>query len=86
MRNVRMHQDSHSPGWAMSAEDRERIARLEANQQTLTGLMSEVRNEIKDMRKDFTRAKGIYAGVVMTVSVIWATLLGVWQFVRHKVT
>lgn len=72
-------------GLVMSAEDRERIAKLEANQQTLKDLVSEMREDIRAMRQDFTRARGLVAGAVLAVSTIWAMAVGVWQFIRHKV-
>lgn len=70
----------------MSGDDRERIARLEANQHNLTALMKKVEGQVEDMHKDFTKAKGIYAGVIFTVSAIWGLVIGVWQFIKHKVS
>lgn len=70
----------------MSAEDRERIASLEANQQTFKELVTEMRDDIREMRADFSRARGLVAGAVLAVSAIWGIAVGIWQFIRHKVT
>ena len=65
-------------------EDRERIARLEENQSSTNSLLAEMREDIKQLRNDWTKARGLVAGAVLTISAVWGMVLGVWQFVKHK--
>ena len=69
----------------MSDEDRERIARLEEFKMNAEDALKEIRDDVKQLRADWTKARGLVAGVVLTVSAIWGVLLGAWQFIRHKV-
>lgn len=69
----------------MTVGDKERIAVIEARQNGLESLMTEVRNDVKAMREDFNKARGLVAGAVLAVSAIWGVAIGVWQFIKHKV-
>ena len=68
----------------LMSEDRERIARLEENQSSTNSLLAEMREDIKQLRNDWTKARGLVAGAVLAISAIWGMVLGVWQFVKHK--
>lgn len=68
----------------MSTGDKERIAVLESRQTGLEALMTEVRNDVKAMREDFNRARGLVAGAVLAVSAIWGAVIGIYQLVKHK--
>ena len=62
----------------------ERIASLEAYQQIMAKEISEMRADIKEIRKAVTSWRGIVLGIVMTVSVIWTGAIGLFQLIRHK--
>lgn len=70
----------------MSGDDRERIARLEERSESTEGLIKEMRDDIRALRSDFTRARGLVAGAVLAISAIWGMAVGVWQFIKHKVS
>ena len=65
--------------------DVERIAKLEEQHNQMMTLLKETRDDVKVLRDTLTKYHGVMAGVVLTVSAIWAGLLGVWTFVKHKV-
>jgi hypothetical protein len=69
----------------------ERIARLEAQQDEIMRVLQETRADMKEMRsevreldKSLTRWKGIGAGIVIAVSVIWSGILGLYHFFAGK--
>jgi hypothetical protein len=63
----------------------ERIAKLEEQYSNLLGLLKETREDVKVLRDTLTKYHGVMAGVVLTVSAVWAGVLGVWTFIKHKV-
>jgi low affinity Fe/Cu permease len=65
--------------------DVERIAKLEEQHNQMMTLLKETRDDVKVLRDTLTKYHGVMAGVVLTVSAIWAGVLGVWTFVKHKV-
>jgi hypothetical protein len=65
--------------------DVERIAKLEEQHNQMMALLKETRDDVKVLRDTLTKYHGVMAGVVLTVSAVWAGLLGVWTFVKHKV-
>lgn len=67
-------------------DERERIARLEAQQQEMMRLLVETRDDIKSMREEMhqvknslTRWKGIGGGIVIAVSLIWSAGIAIWS-------
>jgi hypothetical protein len=65
--------------------DLERIAKLEEQYSSLFDLVKETREDVKVLRDTLTKYHGVMAGVVLTVSALWAGVLGVWQVIKHKV-
>lgn len=65
--------------------DIERIAKLEEQYSSLLDLLKETREDVKILRDTLTKYHGVMAGIVLTVSAIWAVILGVWQLLKHKV-
>lgn len=72
-------------------EQNERIAKLEVTQEQIMLLLQETKAEMKQMRdevhsinKSLTRWKGIGAGIVITVSILWTGIIGVYQFVSGR--
>jgi hypothetical protein len=63
----------------------ERIAKLEEQHSQMMALLKETREDVKVLRDTLTKYHGVMAGIVLTVSAIWAGILGVWTFVKHKV-
>lgn len=63
----------------------ERIAKLEEQHNQMMQLLKETREDVKVLRDTLTKYHGVMAGIVLTVSAIWAGLLGVWTFIKHKV-
>jgi hypothetical protein len=63
----------------------ERIAKLEEQHSQMMQLLKETREDVKVLRDTLTKYHGVMAGVVLTVSAVWAGILGVWTFVKHKV-
>jgi hypothetical protein len=63
----------------------ERIAKLEEQHNQMMQLLKETREDVKVLRDTLTKYHGVMAGIVLTVSAIWAAILGVWTFVKHKV-
>ena len=70
----------------MTSKTEERVAVLETRQDGLEALMTEVRDDVKEMRKDFNKARGLVAGAVLAISAIWAAVLGVWHLIKPKVS
>ncbi len=76
----------------MTAPTDERIAKLETQKQYMSREISEMRDDIRDIKRDVQelaenerKRNGFVFGVVFTVSTLWAFVGGVWAFVRHKV-
>lgn len=72
-------------------EDIERIAKLEAQHEELMRLLTETRDDMKEMHEDIhllkeslTKWKGISAGIALTVSLIWASVLGIYGIFSGK--
>jgi len=72
-------------------DERERIARLEAQHQEMMRVMVETRDEIKSMREEMhevrtslTKWKGIGGGIVIAVSLIWTVGLAIWGLFSHR--
>jgi hypothetical protein len=63
----------------------ERIAKLEEQHNQMMQLLKETREDVKVLRDTLTKYHGVMAGIVLTVSAVWAGILGVWTFVKHKV-
>lgn len=63
----------------------ERIAKLEEQHSQMMALLKETREDVKVLRDTLTKYHGVMAGIVLTVSAIWAGILGIWTFVKHKV-
>jgi hypothetical protein len=69
----------------------ERLARLEAQHEELVRLMREAHTDMQGLRADvselktsLTKWKGIGAGIVITVSLLWSGVLGIYHFVGGK--
>lgn len=69
----------------------ERIAKLEATQDEIMRVLQETRVDMKEMRAEIhslnqslTRWKGIGAGIVIAVSVVWSGILGLYHFFAGK--
>lgn len=67
----------------------ERLARLETRVDQLAKTDNDMLTELRSMRKDFnslrdefTGKKGMVIGVMLTVSVIWAAALAVYQLFK----
>ena len=72
-------------------EDLERVAKLEAQHQELMRLLQETRQDMKNMHSDLhelkeslTKWKGISAGIAITVSLIWTTVLSIYGIFSGK--
>ena len=72
-------------------DERERIARLEAQHQEMMRVLVETRDEIKSMREEMhevrtslTKWKGIGAGIAIAVSLIWTAGLALWGLFSHR--
>jgi len=63
----------------------ERIAKLEEQYASLLDLLKETRDDVRVLRDAFTKYHGVMAGIILTVSSVWAGVFGVWQFLKHKV-
>jgi hypothetical protein len=63
----------------------ERIAKLEEQHNQMMQLLKETREDVKILRDTLTKYHGVMAGIVLTVSAVWAGILGVWTFIKHKV-
>ena len=69
----------------------ERLTRLETQHEELVRLMRESHNDMQGLKQDLqevktslTKWKGIGAGIVITVSVVWSLVLGVYHFAGGK--
>jgi len=62
----------------------ERIAALEARHEEMMRLLVEAHDDIKEMKQDLGRWKGVGAGIVITVSVLWGAAITVYQFVTSR--
>lgn len=62
----------------------ERIARLEARHEEVMRLLTEAHDDIKELKTDLGRWKGVGAGIVIATSVIWGAALTVWQLVTGR--
>ena len=62
----------------------ERIAALEARHEEMMRLLTEAHDDIKEMKQDLGRWKGVGAGIVITVSVLWGAAITVYQFVTGR--
>lgn len=56
--------------------------RMMEEQAKLTTTMAD---DVKMIRHELTKWKGMAAGVFLTVSAIWGVVLAIWQFVKGKV-
>jgi len=72
-------------------DERERIARLEAQHQEMMRLLVETRDDIKSMREEMhqvknslTRWKGIGGGIVIAVSLIWSAGIAIWSMFSQR--
>jgi hypothetical protein len=69
----------------------ERLARLETQHAELVRLMREAHDDMQllkantqDVKDSLTRWKGVGAGIVITVSVLWAGLFGIYKLAGGK--
>lgn len=67
------------------SDDKERIAALEKTAEYQQQLLEEMRDDLKQLLADWTKARGMAAGAVLAVSAIWGVVLAGWQFVKAKV-
>lgn len=72
--------------------DRERIVRLETQQQQLIESLSncgqqleKTTAEVAELNRHFNRWGAFIAGATVTVSALWAGAIGIWQMVKHLV-
>lgn len=49
-------------------------------------LLTSMAEDLRTIRTELTKWKGMAAGVFLTVSAIWGVVLALWQFVKHKVS
>lgn len=75
-----------------AVSDRERIVELEITQrhllEALTATKEElqrVNTQVSQLNRHFTRWGAFIAGAMLSVSLIWALVIGGWQAVQHFV-
>jgi septal ring factor EnvC (AmiA/AmiB activator) len=75
----------------MTAPSEERIAKLETQKQYMSREIAEMRDDIRDIKRDVQelaenerKRNGFVFGIVFTVSTLWGFAIGVWSFVKHK--
>ena len=64
-------------GWEMTPQEDSQLGRIEEKLDKLDG-------RVQVIETRFAQWGGIVTGVVLTVSAVWAALIGAWQFVKHK--
>lgn len=62
----------------------ERIAALEARHEEMMRLLTEAHDDLKELKHDLGRWKGVGAGIVITVSVVWGAVLTVYQILTGR--
>lgn len=72
-------------------ETAERLARLETQHAELVRLMRESHDDMQGLKRDLhevkdslTRWKGVGAGIVITVSLLWGAFFGVYRIFGGK--
>ena len=61
----------------------QRVARLEAQHEELMRLMKETHDDLKDVKDSLTKWKGIAGGIAITVSVFWAGLVFIADWMKR---
>lgn len=61
----------------------QRVARLEAQHEELMRLMKETHDDLKDVKDSLTKWKGIAGGIAITVSVFWAGLVFISDWLKR---
>ena len=61
----------------------QRVARLEAQHEELMRLMKETHDDLKDVKDSLTKWKGIAGGIAITVSVFWAGLVFIADWLKR---
>lgn len=64
--------------------EQERIAKLEARHEEMMRLLIEAHDDIKELKTDLGRWKGVGAGIVIATSVIWGAAITVYQVVTGR--
>jgi len=68
----------------MTDSERERIAVLETQHEQLMKELRDMRKDVTDIKRQVTSWRGVVLGVVLTVSAIWGTFIGIWNLLKHK--
>lgn len=61
----------------------ERIARLEAMHEETRNAVEEIRQDVKMLRGDWNKARGVIGGVIFVVSSLWAFFISIWNYLSH---
>ena len=62
----------------------ERIAKLEARHEEVMRLLVEAHDDIKELKSDLGRWKGVGGGIIIATSVIWGAVLTVYELVTGR--
>jgi len=68
----------------MTDSERERIAVLETQHDQLMKELRDMRKDVSDIKRQVTSWRGVVLGVVLTVSAVWGTGIGIWNALKHK--
>jgi hypothetical protein len=63
--------------------DLERLAKLEQQQEELMRIVRENHEDLKEVKESLTKWKGIAGGIAITVSVLWAGILFIADFLKR---
>jgi hypothetical protein len=63
--------------------DLERLAKLEQQQEELMRIVRENHEDLKEVKESLTKWKGIAGGIAITVSVLWAGILFIAEWLKR---
>jgi hypothetical protein len=63
--------------------DLERLAKLEQQQEELMRIVRENHEDLKEVKESLTKWKGIAGGIAITVSVLWAGVLFIAEWIKR---
>lgn len=61
----------------------QRVARLEAQQEELMRILKETHDDLREVKDSLTKWKGIAGGIAITVSCLWAGIVGFIEFIKR---
>jgi hypothetical protein len=67
----------------MTKEENERLARLETEQEMILSILNDMRNDLRKLRTDWNKARGMVAGVILTLSALFSLIFAVIEVFRN---